>query len=49
MILEHWGRWSTPSIPLLPGPHWPGVAAPDRIQSMCQIELNCVIVLNGMV
>ena len=31
---------STPSLPLLPGPLWPGVVAPDRVLSMDQIELN---------
>ena len=29
---------STPSLPLLPGPLWPGVIAPDRILSVGQIE-----------
>ena len=37
--LEIWGMWSTPSLPLLPGPLWLGVIAPDRILSMGQIEL----------
>ena len=35
---EHWGMRSTPSLPLLPGPLWPGVVAPDRVLSMSQIE-----------
>ena len=30
---------STPSLPSLPGPLWPGVVAPDRVQSMGRIEL----------
>ena len=30
-------------IPLLPGPLWPGVVAPDRVLSMGQIELNCML------
>ena len=30
VMLELWGMWSTPSLPLLPGPLWPGVVAPDR-------------------
>ena len=38
-VLELWGMWSTPSLPLLPGPLWPGVVAPDRDLSMGQIEL----------
>ena len=37
---------STPSLPSLPGPFWPGEEAPDRVLSIGQIELNCVIVLN---
>ena len=30
--VEHWGIWSTPSLPLLPGPLSPGVVAPDRVK-----------------
>ena len=41
--------WSTPSLPTLPGPLWPGVVAPDRVLSMGQIELNCVLMLKGIV
>ena len=37
---ELWMR-STPSLPLLPGPLWPRVVAPDRVLFMDQIELNC--------
>ena len=33
-VLELWGMWSTPSLPSLPGPLWPGVVAPDRALSM---------------
>ena len=29
-----WGIRSTPSLPLLPGPFWPGVVALDRALSM---------------
>ena len=29
-MLELWGMRSTPSLPSLPGPLWPGVVAPDR-------------------
>ena len=42
VMLGLWGIWSTPSLPLLPGPLWAGVVAPDRVQSMGQIELNCL-------
>ena len=31
--------WSTPSLPLLSGPLWPGVLEPARVPSMDQIEL----------
>ena len=37
-MLELWGMQSTPSLPLLPGPLWPGVVALDRFLSMGQIE-----------
>ena len=47
-MLELWGMRCTPSLPLLPGPLWPGVVAPDRVLSMGQIELNCVLILNRM-
>ena len=28
--LELWGMWSAPSLPFLPGPHWPRVVAPYK-------------------
>ena len=31
--------WSTPLLPLLPGPLWPGVIAPDRVLPVGQVEL----------
>ena len=37
-VLEIWGLWSTSSLPLLPGPLWPRVVAPDTVLSMDQIE-----------
>ena len=40
---------SISSLPLLPDPLWPGVAAPDMFLSMGQRELNCVITLNWIV
>ena len=46
VMLELWGMQSTPSLPSLPGLLWFGVVAPDRIQSMGQIELNYVLMLN---
>ena len=41
IMLELWGMRSIPSLSLVPGPHWTGVVAPDRVLSMGQIELNC--------
>ena len=38
---ERWGMWSTSLFPLLPGPLWPGVVAPDKVLSVGQIELEC--------
>ena len=32
-------KWSTSSLPLLPGSFWPGVVAPDRVLSMDPIGL----------
>ena len=43
---EVWGMRSTPLLPSLPDPLWPGVVAPDRVLSMDQIELNWVLMLN---
>ena len=40
---------STRLLPSLPGPLWSGMVAPDRVLSMSQIELNCVITLNWIV
>ena len=34
VMLGLWGMQSTPSLPLLPGPLWPGVVAPDKALSM---------------
>ena len=46
IILKLWEMRSTPSLPSLPGPLWPGVVASDRVLSLGQIELNCVFMLN---
>ena len=45
-MLEFWGMQSTASLPVLPGARWPGVVALDRVLSMGQIELICVLMLN---
>ena len=39
VMLELWGMWSTPSLPLLPGPFWPKTVAPDWALSTGYIEL----------
>ena len=49
VMLELWGMQSTPLLPSLPGPLWPGVVAPDRALSMGQIELYCMLILNWIV
>ena len=46
---ELWGMQSTSSFPSLPGPLWPGVIAPERVLSMGQRELNCVLMQNWIV
>ena len=30
VMLELWGKWSTPLLPTLQGPLWPRVVAPDK-------------------
>ena len=37
-FLEHWGMWSTHSLPLLSGPLWSRVVVPIRDPCMGQIE-----------
>ena len=46
VMQELWGIQSTPSLLSLPGSLWPGMVASDRVLSMDQIELNCVLMLN---
>ena len=49
VMLKLWGMWNTLLLLLLPGTLWPGVVAPDRVLSMGQLELNCVLMLNRTV
>ena len=49
VMLELWGMQSTPTLPSLPGLLWSEVVAPDRVLSMDQIEVNCVLILNRIV
>ena len=48
-MLELWGMRNTSSLPSLSCPLWPGVVASNRVLSMGQIELNCVLLLNWRV
>ncbi len=57
-MLEFWGMQSTPLLPSLPGPLWPGVVAPDKgpiyglnrtklsLAFTVFMHLNCVFILN---
>ena len=38
-VLELWGIWSTPSLPLLPGQFWPRMVVPVKVPSIDQIKL----------
>ena len=49
VMLEFWGMRSTPSFPSLPGPIWPGLVTPDRVLSMSQKQLPCVLMQNWIV
>ena len=45
-VTKQWGMRSTPSLPSLPNPLWPGEVSLYRVLSMGQIELNCVLMQN---
>ena len=49
VMLVLWWMQGILSLPLLPGSLWPRLVAPDRVLSMSQIELNCVLMLNWIV
>ena len=49
VMLELWGIQSTPLLPSLAGSLCPWVVAPQRILSMSEIELYCVLMLNWTV
>ena len=38
VMLKLWEIWNTLSSPLLPGPLWPRVVAPERVLYMGKIE-----------
>ena len=46
LMLELWDMRSTHSLPSVPGSFWPGVEVSDKILSMVEIELNCVLTQN---
>ena len=48
-MLEVLGMWSTPSLPSVPGLPWPRVVTLDKVLSMGQKELSCILMLNGIV
>ena len=39
-VFELWGMWSTPSLPLLPGPLKARVEVPDSVLSMSKLCAN---------
>ena len=45
VMLELWGMRSTPSLPSLPDRLSPGLVAPDRVLSMGQIKINCMLMI----
>ena len=47
-MMELWGMPSTPSLPSLPGPLWPGVVVPDKcpIYGTNRIKLRTYAKLN---
>ena len=49
VMSELWEMQNTLLLPLLLGPLWPEVVAPDRVLSRDQIELNCLLMLNWIV
>ena len=46
VMLEFGGMRSTSSLPSLPDPLWPEVVDRNRVLSIDQIEINCVLILN---
>ena len=48
-MLELWGMQSTPSLPSLPGPLWPGVVAPDKGPIYGLNRTNSILILNWIV
>ena len=49
VMIELWGMRRIPSLPSVPGLIWPEVVPPDKVLSMAQIKLYCVLMLNWIV
>ena len=49
VMLGLWGMRSTPSLPSLPGPLWPGVVAPDWTPIYGLNRTNGILMLNWIV
>ena len=49
VMLELWGMQSTPLLPSLPGPLWPGVVAPDKGPIYGLNRTNGILMLNWIV
>ena len=47
-VLELWGIWNTPSLPLLLDPLRPGLVVLDRVLSLSQIELFDIWPVNDL-
>ena len=48
-MLDFWGMRSTPSLPSLPGPLWPGVVAPDKGPIYGLNRINSILMLKWIV
>ena len=48
-VLELWEKRSTPSLPLLSGPLWPGVVAPDKSPIYGLNRTNSILMLKWIV
>ena len=49
VMLELWGMRSTPLLPLLPGPLWPWVVAPDKGPIYELNRANGILILNWII
>ena len=49
VMLELWGMWRTPSLPLLPCALWPGMVAPEKGPNYNLNRTNSILMLNWIV